>query len=767
MSIVDKIKNNLMTPHETRYLKNRDKPIVKNTILLEGSHGREVSGHILAIAETLEKNFSKYEFYIAVRNKNKFKNHPLFGHFVEHMNNDYLELLATSEVLINDTSFWSFFHKRKDQKYYIFWHGTPLKKLGKSTQAQGYGNVQRNLASADKIFVGNEFTKSKIIQDFGIEGIVHNEIVVAPSPRNSLLFEDQVIKGRFLYMPTWRGTDVGKADVSLKLIHHLKEIDEALTNDEEMFIKLHPYEASSFNFEEQHFHHLKLYPEKEDIYHFLQTVEKIITDYSSIMFDFALTGRPIYLFTFDELDYQKDRGFYFSLESLPFDKSKSVGHLLDQIRTDKINDYKKLNKQYNFFDQMDGTKIVLDYLLNSQSSELIQSYNNWNGKENVLIYAYQLEDNGITASLINLLNHVDLSRRNYILIWQENQIPKGLEYKIRNLPNEMYTFIQTGKVQSKVNENIQTVLYMNQKRAKKEVISEMYQRDFDRLFPNLHVSAFIHYPGYDRSYASWMWALKPLGIKTMIFVHTDMEKEFKINRGLKPTVLFDAYKEADWVICVTRTVEKKILDLVPSANTQVMNVIMDSERIQELSKQSFEDQIPKRLKEDFNDKQITVFIGLGRFSKQKGFDRLIVAFEQLNDPNTRLVLIASYGPEKQQIMQQVKNSPLKKYIYLFERLDNPYNLLKAADAFVFSSRYEGLGMVVFEALAVNTPVIMTDIPETIEVLGDKKKAIVVGNSTKGIEDGLREFLKKESQTDSFFDFDFMTKSSLNNWEKLF
>src|SRR5699024_5694117 len=247
---------------------------------------------------------------------------------------------------------------------------------------------------------------------------------------------------------------------------------------------------------------------------------------------------------------------------------------------------------------------------------------------------------------------------------------------------------------------------------------------------NLHVSAFIHYPGYDRSYASWMWALKPLGIKTMIFVHTDMEKEFKINRGLKPTVLFDAYKEADWVICVTRTVEKKILDLVPSANTQVMNVIMDSERIQELSKQSFEDQIPKRLKEDFNDKQITVFIGLGRFSKQKGFDRLIVAFEQLNDPNTRLVLIASYGPEKQQIMQQVKNSPLKKYIYLFERLDNPYNLLKAADAFVFSSRYEGLGMVVFEALAVNTPVIMTDIPETIEVLGDKKKAIVVGNSTK-------------------------------------
>lgn len=767
MSIINKIKNNVMTPHETRYLKNREKPILKKTILLEGSHGREVSGHIVAVAEVLQQNFSDYKFYVAVSHKQDRLMNPLSDHFVEHMSLQYLELLGRAEVLINDTSFWSFFHKRVDQKYYIFWHGTPLKKLGKSTQVQGYGNVQRNLAAADKIFVNNDFTKKKLIHDFGIEGIVHNEIVVAPSPRNSLLFKNKVIKGRFLYMPTWRGVEVGKAGISSKLLTNLKELDESLNNGEEMFIKLHPYEAASFHFEERQFKHLKLYPENEDIYHFLQTVEKLVTDYSSIMFDFALTGRAIYLFVFDESEYEKERGFYFSLDYLPFHKGKTVHELLQWLHSDEIVDYAEVNKRFNCLDNPKGTQIILNYLINSEESTFVNCYQNWNGKKNVLIYAYQLEDNGITTSLLNLMERIDLTKRNYILIWQENQIPKALEYKIKELPQKIFTFIQTGKVQSKWKENIQTILYMNQKKVPKKHIGEMYRRDFDRLFPNLEVDYFIHYPGYDRSYATWMWALKPLGIRTLLFVHTDIEKEFKINRGLKPAVLFDAYKEADRVVCVTQSIERKILQLVPNACTTVMHVVMNPEKIVALASRPFDEQVPKTLRNDFFDEKITIFISIGRFSKQKGFDRLIQAFEKMNRSNTRLVLIGSYGPEKQSILEQIKNSPQKDFIYFFERQKNPYNLLRASDAFVFSSRYEGLGMVVFEALAVNTPVIMTEIPETLEVLGSKEKAIVVDNSVSGIESGMEEFLNNKHSKRVSFDFDDLTKESVNVWEKLF
>src|SRR5699024_10836309 len=143
----------------------------------------EISGHIYSLVKELLTSYPNYQVFIAV-NKSTFIPEDFKKNTVLHMSKDYLKLLATCEILINDTSFWSFFHKRSEQKYYIFWHGTPLKQLGKSTQIQGYGNVQRNLAAADQVFVSNEFTRERLVKDFGIESIVDNQFVIGPSPRN-------------------------------------------------------------------------------------------------------------------------------------------------------------------------------------------------------------------------------------------------------------------------------------------------------------------------------------------------------------------------------------------------------------------------------------------------------------------------------------------------------------------------------------------------------------------------------------------------------
>lgn len=761
-----KIKNNLMSPNELYYLKYRKAPILSQTILLESTHGREVSGHIFSLAEKLKEDFPEYTIYI-VKRKNTSVDPRFSENIVEHMSKEYLRLLATCEYLINDTSFWSFFHKRADQKYFIFWHGTPLKFLGKSTQVQGYGNVQRNLAAADKIFVSNEFTKEKIIEDFGIKDIVHNQIVVAPSPRNSHLFEEKVVSGRYLYMPTWRGVEVANIELSNQMLAELEILDTLLTEGEEMYVKLHPYEAELLNFSEKNYKHLKQYPENEELYHFLQTVEKLVTDYSSIMFDFAVTNRSVILFTFDEEQYLKDRGMYLNLSELPFRKVKKAENLMKELRKTKQDDYQEIQHRYNRFDCIDGTTIVLEYLLKAKATTAVTEYDNWNGKDNVLIYVYRLDDNGITSSLLNLMSTVDLTKRNYIFIWQEGMIPKHLEYKIQELPEQIYTFIQTGKVQSTINEMTQTMLYMNQLPCAKEVVAEMYRRDFDRVFPHLEVNHFIHYPGYDRSYAVWTWALKKNGIKTDIFVHTDMAQEFKINPSLKPKILFEAYQKADNVICVSKPIEDKIQELAPEANTKVMEVLINAENIREIAAKPLPKDLPYTLLKDLENENTQVFVSVGRFSKQKGYDRLIQAFEKLDRKDTRLLLICSYGPEREAIINQIQESSVKNRIYLLDNLVKPYNLVKAADAFVFSSRYEGLGMVVFEALAVETPVIMTEIPETLEVLGDRNKAIVVENSTNGILEGMKVFLMEAPRTTSLFDFDSQTQQSITAWEKLF
>lgn len=765
MALLNKIKQNIPAPNEWYYLKYRSKKINQKTILLEAAHGREVSGHIYALAKELKDAYSEYKFYLVVRNDTVVEEN-LKQHTVLHMSKKYLELLATCEILINDTSFWAFFHKRPEQRYYIFWHGTPLKQLGKATQVQGYGNVQRNLAAADQVFVSNEFTRQHLAEDFGIASIVDNQFVVAPSPRNSALFVDRVIPRRYLYMPTWRGKDVSKVQLQKNFYQFLKELDEGLSENEELYLKLHPYEESLLDFKESEYKHIKLFPKNEDVYVFLQTVEQLITDYSSIMFDFYLTKRPIILFTYDKQEYVDDRGLYIDIDTLNLPQCQTVKEVLNHLHMHEAVGNQELLQSFVQHDAIDGTKIVLDYLLNRIENRAVKPYSNWNQKENVLIYAYQLADNGITASLFNLFDQLDLTKRNYILTWQEGMIPKDLEYKLKDLPKEVYTFIQMNKVQSSIVETVQTFGYMAGLSIGTKKMEQMYQRDFDRNYPNIPMTHFIHYPGYDRSYCVWIWALQPLGIKTFIFVHTDMEQEFQINPQLKPKIIQEAYQKADRVICVTNSIEKKVKEMVPLANTVVMNVLFNEEKRRLMSSMTDSDSIPFTLQEDLNNKGIVVFTSVGRFSKQKGYDRLIRAFEKLNDPFTRLVLICSYGPERETIFGLVENSPLQSQIYILEKLNNPYYLVKQSDAFVFSSRYEGLGMVVFESLALETPVIMTRIPETLEVLQDEGLALITDNSTEGIYQGLKAFIKGKRPIGDF-DFNQQKSRSLTIWESLF
>ncbi|WP_375713224.1 CDP-glycerol glycerophosphotransferase family protein [Mammaliicoccus sciuri] len=131
-------------------------------MLFEGVHGDTYSGYTYyLVKELLEQNI-KTNIYVSLKNIEeieKFLDKKLLKriNFVEHLSNDYFELLATCEYLINDTTFYPFFNKREGQKYYIIWHGTPLKHMGKDIpKVVDIANVQRNFYMADQIYVNNQ-----------------------------------------------------------------------------------------------------------------------------------------------------------------------------------------------------------------------------------------------------------------------------------------------------------------------------------------------------------------------------------------------------------------------------------------------------------------------------------------------------------------------------------------------------------------------------------------------------------------------------------
>ena len=179
------------------YIKNlRRKKIKDRAILFESYHGVNFTGNAYALFKYVVENSLNYKCYIAIKDekdpmvewiKKTYSSKNI--EVVEYQSKKYLNILATAKYLVNDTTFLSYFNKRKEQIYLNTWHGTPLKKLGKDIKNSNFTdnkNVQKNLLSADKITLSNEFTGQKLIGSNDLNGILNSKISITGNARMDL-----------------------------------------------------------------------------------------------------------------------------------------------------------------------------------------------------------------------------------------------------------------------------------------------------------------------------------------------------------------------------------------------------------------------------------------------------------------------------------------------------------------------------------------------------------------------------------------------------
>lgn len=118
--------------------------------------------------------------------------------------------------------------------------------------------------------------------------------------------------------------------------------------------------------------------------------------------------------------------------------------------------------------------------------------------------------------------------------------------------------------------------------------------------------------------------------------------------------------------------------------------------------------IPKTITVD-SDKKLLV--AMGRLTYQKGFDILLSAFHKIADKHTQWQLvILGEGELRSQLEKQIMELGLTNRVILPGVIKNPFPFLKKSEIFVLSSRYEGFGNVIIEAMACGLPVISTDCP---------------------------------------------------------
>ena len=121
------------------------------------------------------------------------------------------------------------------------------------------------------------------------------------------------------------------------------------------------------------------------------------------------------------------------------------------------------------------------------------------------------------------------------------------------------------------------------------------------------------------------------------------------------------------------------------------------------------------------DKTYRNFVAVGRLSHQKGFDLLIQTMRKVvkENPKTRLYIVGE-GEDRQKLERLIEDLQLKEHIFLLGFQKNPHKYIKEADAFILSSRWEGLPNVVLESLYIGTFVIMSRVNPYVESIIEKQ-----------------------------------------------
>ncbi|MBR3844448.1 MAG: CDP-glycerol glycerophosphotransferase family protein [Clostridia bacterium] len=324
-------------------------PIDEKTVLLEGGQGSNINGNMFVLIKELATNpvFVDYKILFTVTKQTMAKAKErlaLYGcHrvvLVERNTKAYLHGLATAKYLFTDNTFPPYFHKRQGQVYCNTWHGTPLKTLGFANKEtmRSVGNIQKNFLQADYVLFPNEFTRLVFMKDYALEHIFKGKSILANYPRNQIFYNRQQGeelkeqlgfggKKLFAYMPTFR--DGEKSEQLAKIQEILEQWDACLDDTCHLLVNLHFVLASGVDC--SRFRHISYFPETLETYDVLNACDGLITDYSSVFFDYAVTGKPIVLFAYDKEDYLKNRGTYFPLQALPFPLAERVEDVVSYL----------------------------------------------------------------------------------------------------------------------------------------------------------------------------------------------------------------------------------------------------------------------------------------------------------------------------------------------------------------------------------------------------------------------------------------------------
>lgn len=822
--------------------------VKKNVVLYEAFYGRGMLCNPYAIFKELLDN-PKYKNLKHIwvldklsEHKEEIEKYSKYSnvYFVESGKKPYLKALCTAKYLINNSTFLSYFVKKPEQIYINTWHGIPLKTLGYDHPLAkiSVSNTVRNFIQSDYLISANSFLTEIYTRAYKLDGIYKGKIIEEGYPRldtvvkterkdviNLLKKENVKVdenKKIVLYAPTWKGRDFYNPDCDINDYLELKQTIENKINCDEYQVLIKVHQAVYDRIRDEISEYPFIVPATIDANVILSATDILISDYSSIYFDFLVTGKPVLFYIPDVENYKEYRGMYFGIDELPGPYTDSVEQIADWINDiDSVFDsvkekYQKIQKWCCDFEPGKiASKIVKIVFEQDESNMCIKQCQN--NKEKILFIQGNMAVNGMTSALLNLLNEIDYEK--YDVTVYANFKDKSQHRAGYRVNDNARLISRTGPMVTTISEMQKVNLFHRKGFTSvwgKVYPEKVYQREFRRCLGDSHFDYIIDFDGYNIFYSSLV--LQDKNAVKSIWMHSDMASE----RDLKfpwLTKIFSLYPKFDRIVSCSKDimlVNRKNLatdetydKFVYSKNAvdyqKVLNGLKKSVKMDRNGKEyyvqysndieadvtklkfvplspidivdinafdtdfSVEEQEwnkygidvltvkPKKVNNTatevaVKDEKLTRFMTVGRLSPEKNYVNLVKAFAKyLAEGHNAMLYLIGDGPLREEIDSLIDSLNIRSRVILVGILENPSELLKYCDCFIFTSLHEGQPVVIHEARVAELPIVMTQF-SSYKGSVVKDGQYLIGMDEDGILKGMNAFANGEVPVKYEYDY---------------
>ncbi|MFI9033237.1 CDP-glycerol glycerophosphotransferase family protein [Staphylococcus pasteuri] len=319
-------------------------------IFYESMSGAGISGNPWGVFDYIY-NQAAYKSYTHVWVINSFDNIPLYLRdksniiYVKKNSDAYLKYISKAKYLICDSTFSDYVVRKPEQRYLQTTHGIFYKTVGRDSNGtkMGVAGSTRNLLQATHIIAPNQFMVEKQQSAYSIKGIKDGSVAKVGYPRIDITLnatdkqKDEIRqrmnlpkdKSVVLYAPTWRGESKESNGFDIdKLLYDLNALAKL---DATILFRGHSITKSllkNVSFP----NNIILPPDDISTNYLMSIVDVLISDYSSVFFDFIPTERPIVHYLYDFDDYVNMRGLNIPTEDLPGHVAETTEELVASVK---------------------------------------------------------------------------------------------------------------------------------------------------------------------------------------------------------------------------------------------------------------------------------------------------------------------------------------------------------------------------------------------------------------------------------------------------